>query len=290
MELVDGVSVGHWTVVVGRTGCTVVRFPSGTVASGEVRGGAPATREFALLDPTRLVSEVNAVVLSGGSAFGLAACDGVVNGLAEQGVGFPTAAGPVPIVVGMSLYDLGVGDGAVRPDARAGAEALAVAGTDPQWGQVGAGAGATVGKWRGSSAASDGGIGAASLRDGELLVNAVVAVNSAGDVHPDVVAEVDRRAAAGESVWPTERAPFGNTVIGVVMTNAVLDPAGCLRVAQGAHDGLARVVSPPHMGTDGDGFVAAATGEYSADVDHVRYLAVLATASAIRASVGKIAR
>ena len=288
MDLVDGVTVGHWTDREGRTGCTVVRLPAGTKASGEIRGGAPATREFALLDPNRLVDEVHAVVLSGGSAFGLAACDGVVEQLAAEGVGFRTGAGPVPIVVGMSLYDLGVGDPAARPDARAGAQALAAANREPTWGQVGAGTGATVGTWRGQAAATDGGFGGASVRDGDLVVNVMVAVNAAGDVAPDTVASLDQRVAAGESVWPAAPAPFGNTVVGVVVTNADLDASGCLRVAQGAHDGLARAVSPPHMASDGDGFVAAATGDCPADVDKVRYLTVVATVSAIRSGVARI--
>ena len=128
---VDGIEVGHWTDAVGRTGCTVVVMPEGSVASGEVRGGAPATREFALLDPSNLVSEVNAVVLSGGSAFGLAACDGVVDGLAQKGAGHETKFGPVPIVVGMSLFDLGAGDPSARPGHSEGLAALTVAQTPP---------------------------------------------------------------------------------------------------------------------------------------------------------------
>jgi L-aminopeptidase/D-esterase-like protein len=290
MELADGVTVGHWTDRVGRTGCTVVRFPTGTIGSGEIRGGAPATREFALLDPSRTVDEVHAVVLTGGSAFGLSACDGVVASLAAQGVGFATAYGPVPIVVGLGLFDLGVGDPSARPDATAGAEALAAATAHPESGQVGAGTGATIGKWRGVEFATDGGLGLFSIRDGDLVVSTIVAVNAAGEVMPDAVAKVDDRARVGQAVWPEDRRPFGNTVIGVVVTNASLDSAGCLVVAQGAHDGLARAVSPPHMGTDGDGFVAAATGTCPADVDHVRYLAVLATEAAIGDSVANLSR
>ena len=124
---IPGITVGHWTDEQARTGCTVVRFPEGTVASGEVRGGAPATREFALLDPTMLVQRLDAVVLSGGSAFGLAAADGVMVQLEDEGVGFETAAGRVPIVVGMSLFDLGEGDGSVRPGPDQGRAAAAAA-------------------------------------------------------------------------------------------------------------------------------------------------------------------
>src|SRR6056297_895159 len=146
---IEGIRVGHWTDEAARTGCTVVLFPEGTVASGEVRGGAPATREFALLEPGRLVERLDAVVLSGGSAFGLASCDGVMDRLAADGIGFETRAGRVPIVVGMCLFDLGEGDGTVRPgpaDGRAAVEAAtdgAVA-----LGRIGAATGATISKWR----------------------------------------------------------------------------------------------------------------------------------------------
>ena len=166
---VAGVRVGHWTDEVGRTGCTVVLLPEGTVASGEVRGGAPGTREFDLLAPERTVARVDAVVLTGGSAFGLAACDGVMRWCEERGLGFPTAGGPVPIVVGAVLYDLMVGD-AVGP-ARTPTRATRPASPRPPGpfatGAVGAGTGATVGKWRGREHARPGGVGTASLRDGE---------------------------------------------------------------------------------------------------------------------------
>jgi L-aminopeptidase/D-esterase-like protein len=146
---VEGVRVGHWTDAEARTGCTVVLFPEGTVASGEVRGGAPATREFALLDPTRMVTRLDAVVLSGGSAFGLAAADGVMAHLAEAGVGFETVGGRVPIVVAMCLYDLAVGDPTVRPTAEHGRAAAAGAHGGPvETGRVGAGTGATAPWWR----------------------------------------------------------------------------------------------------------------------------------------------
>ena len=165
----DGVEVGHWTDPDARTGCTVVVLPEATVASGEVRGGAPATRDFALLEPGRLVDHVDAVVLSGGSAFGLAAADGVVDELEAQGRGFPTTAGAVPIVVAMALFDLGVGDASVRPDATAGRSAFQARTAHVETGSVGAGTGATVGKWRGPQAAIPGGLGAAAVvrrRDG----------------------------------------------------------------------------------------------------------------------------
>src|SRR5438477_965707 len=157
---VPGVRVGHWTDPVARTGCTVALLPAGTVASGEVRGGAPATREWDLLSPERRVMHIDAVVLSGGSAFGLAAADGAMRFCAERGMGHPTAAGPVPIVVGASLFDLMVGDGGVRPGPEEG-YAACVAATDGQFalGPVGAGTGATVGMWLGPDLARPGGMG-----------------------------------------------------------------------------------------------------------------------------------
>ena len=285
MELTEGVTVGHWTDATARTGCTVVRFAEGTVASGEVRGGAPATRDFALLDPSRTVDRLDAVVLSGGSAFGLAAATGVAETLEAEDVGFETRHGRVPIVVGLSLYDLGVGDAGARPGPEQGRAALAAITSEPAAGRVGAGTGATVGKWRGPDAVSDAGLGIVTVRDGALTVSAIVAVNAVGDIDDGTAAA---RVLAGESVWPAAEDPLANTVIGVVATNASLAKPGCLVVAQGAHDGLARAVFPPHMRSDGDAFVAAATGAVEAPVDQVRLLAVVAVETAIRSTVGSL--
>lgn len=284
---IDGVLVGHRTDHQAKTGCTVVRLPDGTVGSGEIRGGAPASREFALLDPSRMVQRLDAVVLSGGSAYGLAAGDGVMKALEDEGVGFELRDAVVPIVVGLSLYDLAVGDSSVRPDAAWGRDALAAATADPATGAVGAGTGATIGKWRGRDAISPGGLGVHRVAQGDLVVTAIVAVNALGDIDDGSTAA---RMLDGDRVWPqlddTGAAAAPNTVIGVVVTNAAIDKAGCLLVAQGAHDGLARAVFPPHMRSDGDGFVAAATGEVEAAVDEVRLAAVVATETAIREAVG----
>lgn len=283
---VEGVTVGHWTDADARTGCTVIRLPESTIASGEVRGGAPASREFALLDPTRLVTAVDAVVLSGGSAFGLAAADGVMQELEAAGRGFPTAHGPVPIVVALALYDLGVGSSAVRPDAAAGAHAARTAGFDPETGRVGAGTGATVGKWRGPDRARSGGLGIVNVRRESLAVTAIVANNAAGELDDGSVARDVLDGSFGE--WP-DRAAFGaSTVIGVVVTNARLDKVACRLVAEGAHDGLARAITPPHMRSDGDAFVAAATGVVEAHVDDVRLMAVAAVERAVRETVGRL--
>ena len=274
---IEGVRVGHWTDAEARTGCTVVLLPEGTVASGEVRGGAPATREFALLEPGRLVDQLHAVVLAGGSAFGLAAADGVVRWLERQGDGFVTEAGPVPIVVGMALFDLMVGDATVRPGPDEGAEAAAAATDGPvETGAVGAGTGATVGKWRGRDQARPAGLGAAVETDGDLVVAALFAVNAFGDVGGGAA------PAPSGTFRPLDHA-FGNTTIGVVVTNARLDKLECNLVAQGAHDGLARAVVPAHTRVDGDAVVVAATGGLAAEasVDAVRHLAVRATERAV---------
>ncbi len=282
---VVGVEVGHWTDSEARTGCTVVVLPPGSVASGEVRGGAPATREFALLAPERLVAGVDAVVLAGGSAFGLAACDGVMDVLEAEGRGFPTPHGPVPIVVGMALYDLGVGDPAVRPGAAAGRAAAANRSPAPPTGRVGAGAGATVSKWRGRERAAAAGLGLATVRRGDLAVAALVAANAAGDPDPGSLAEITAGSFAG---WPESPPPdaLANTSLAVVVTNAALDKTGCFWVAQGGQDGLARSFVPAHARIDGDAVVAAATGEVEAAVDDVRLLAVAAVAAACRNAVG----
>jgi len=273
---VPGVWAGHWTDPVARTGCTVVLFPEGTVASGEVRGGAPATRETALLAPERLVDRVDAVVLSGGSAFGLAAADGVMRFCEEQGAGFETSAGRVPIVVGLSLYDLAVGDASVRPGPDEGYRACVAAAPGPMpLGRVGAGTGATIGTWGGADAARPGGLGGAVQRQGDLVVAAVMAVNASGWIDTgDVVPR------PGGAVLGT------NTTVGVVATNARLDKVGCHLLAQSAHDGLARALVPAHTRFDGDAVVTASVGgadRVDAQVDHVRWLAMTTVEQAVRA-------
>jgi L-aminopeptidase/D-esterase-like protein len=275
---VAGVRVGHWTDAIARTGCTVALFPAGTVASGEVRGGAPGTREWDLLAPERTVGRVDAVVLSGGSAFGLAACDGVVQWCEERGIGHPTSAGPVPIVVGAVLFDLMVGDPGVRPGPTAGYAACvaASAGIVPM-GTVGAGTGATVNKWRGPGALRPGGIGTAALWSGDVVVGALVAVNAFGGLR-----DWDPGPRVGVG-WPTT---VGNTTIGVIATNATLDKIGCLLTAQSGHDGLARALDPVHATVDGDALVAASVGGVEAPADEVRFLAARAVEAAVRSALG----
>jgi L-aminopeptidase/D-esterase-like protein len=269
---------GHWTG--DGTGVTVVLPPPGTVASGEVRGGAPATREFALLDPVRLVDRVDAVVLSGGSAFGLAAAEGVMTLLRERGAGLPTPYGPVPIVVGLSLFDASVRTG--PPDAAAGRAAAlaALSGAPLGTGPVGAGTGATTGKWRGRQ--DPGGVGRAVRTAGGATVAALVVANAWGDVLGPDGAPV----AGGDPVTAPVAPGLGqNTTIGVVLTDARLDKTGCFLLAQSANTGLGRAIHPAHSRFDGDAMVALATGTVDADPDLLRAVATDVTAAAVRAAV-----
>ena len=275
---VEGLRLGHFTLAERPTGCTVVLAEDGAVAGVDVRGGAPGTREVALLDPVNRAQEVHAVVLSGGSAFGLDAASGVVRYLEEKGIGYEVAGHVVPIVPAAILFDLGVGDGSIRPGPECGYRAAVAAGAAaPAEGSVGAGAGATVGKLRGLERAMKGGIGTASITlDDGLTVAAVVAVNAIGDVIDpatgSIVAGVrtedgagfaDARALLRAGEVPGPRGEVGgNTTIGVVATNATLTKAEITKVAQMAHDGLARTVYPAHTPRDGDTVFGLATGKH----------------------------
>lgn len=277
---IEGIKVGHWTHLGARTGCTVVLLPPGTVGSAEVRGGAPATRDLDVLAPERTVDQVDAVLLTGGSAFGLAAADGVVRWLESGGRGYPTPAGPVPIVPTLALYDLAIGDSSTRPDAKAGTAACreAVGGRIPL-GNLGVGTGCTVGKWRGPATPQLGGLGVGTCVAGDLVVSALVAVNASGDILP-VGAVPAGGGDPGPPGGPVQ--PFGNTTIGVIGTNARIDKLGCHLVAQSGHDGMARAIYPAHTRADGDALVAVATRQVDASLDQVRMLAATAVEGAIR--------
>ena len=286
---VPGVLAGHWTG--DETGVTVVVLPPGTVGSVEIRGGAPATRETAVLDPLATVEQVDAVVLTGGSAFGLAAADGVMRALAEQGRGFPTHGGPVPIVPAAAIFDLVVA-GDERPGAEEGRAALQVA-QDPDagplaTGRVGAGRGARVAKWRGAEHGSTGGLGSATARDGEVVVAAVAVVNAVGDiVDDDGTAVVASGAPPGDPAFP-DPAPFEegtNTTLVVVVTNARCTKVECHLLARSAHHGLARAIHPSHTRHDGDIAFALATGAVDAHLDRLRVMVTEVTAGAIRDAV-----
>ena len=281
ISAIPGLRVGHWTNRRAATGCTVVLCEGGAVAAVDVRGGAPGTRETDLLRPGNLVERIHAVLLSGGSAFGLDAAAGVMRYLEEQGVGFPTPGGLVPIVVGAVLYDLSIGRSDVRPDAAAGyAACRAAKGGRVSQGSVGAGSGATVGKALGMERAVKGGIGTASERTaGDITVGALVAVNCLGEVvDPDssriVAGPRDEKGGFLSTLDILRGRPpsgrsggFTNSTIGVVATNARLSREQAYRLAVMAHDGLARTVRPAHTPVDGDVFFSLATGATEAPVD-----------------------
>ncbi|CAM5199081.1 putative aminopeptidase [Castellaniella defragrans] len=280
---IPDVSIGHWTDAVAQTGCTAVLLPKGTTASIEMRGGAPAARETDALRPDKAVQSIDGICLSGGSAFGLAAADGVMRFLEEQGRGVATPGGVVPIVPAMSLFDLAVGNGAVRPTSENGYSAArdAIPG-EVVVGRVGAGTGAYVGHRHGVAGRRPGGLTYAEESISGVIVGALVAVNAFGDV--EASADFIRAEALGSPFEYQQPASMSrqHTTIGVVITNALLSKVDCLIVAQGAHDGLSRSISPPHTRYDGDGFIAAATGQVKADVDLVRWLALQAVNSSIR--------
>ena len=277
--MIEGLRVGHWTDPVGLTGCTVVLPPPGTIGSGEVRGGAPGTRETDLLEPGRLVEEVHAVVLTGGSAFGLAAVDGVMRWLEERGVGFEAGVARVPIVPAAVVFDLGVGDPAARPGPDEGYAACQAASVADAGSAVGAGTGATVGLDR-----VPGGLGTAEGTSGAVTVWALAVVNAFG-----AVVDEDGRPLAG-AVPPPDAVPawpVANTVLGVVATDAGLTKQGCRDLAAAGHDGLARAVRPAHTMWDGDTVFSLATGQAEAPPDVVERMAGDVMARAIRQAVAE---
>jgi L-aminopeptidase/D-esterase-like protein len=282
---VAGIRVGHWTGAA--TGVTVVCAPDGTIGAAEVRGGAPASREIALLEPERTVTRVDAVVLAGGSAFGLAAADGVMRYLAERGQGFPTAGGPVPIVPAAGVFDL-VDETSPRPGADEGRAAIAAATDATPTGRVGAGRGATVGKWRGREHAVPGGFGAATTTCDGAHVVAFAVVNAVGDVVGDDGVVVAGSTAPADALAFAVDAPFeeeaahGNTTLVVVATDAACDKLGCHLVAQSAHDGMARALRPAHTRFDGDLTISLATGVVETNLDRLRAVAADVVAEAIR--------
>ena len=282
---VPGVRVGHWTG--DGTGVTVVLLPEGTIGSGEVRGGAPATREIALLEPIRTVETVDAVVFTGGSAFGLATADGVVVRLAEQDRGVRTAGGVVPIVPTAAIYDL-VESGGRPPGAAEGRAALdaCAAGAACETGRVGAGRGARVGTWRGTEHAAPGGIGSAVGTVDRATVGALAVVNAVGDVlAADGTVLAGSSAPAGVPAFPEHLMSGEHTTLVCVATDARLTKVECHLLAQSAHHGLARSIHPSHTRYDGDLVVAVATGVVDVPVDRVRILVTDVVADAVRSAV-----
>ncbi|RPJ17605.1 MAG: peptidase S58 family protein [Chloroflexi bacterium] len=307
---VRGIEVGHAQDEEALTGCTVIICRKGAVAGVDVRGGAPGTRETDLLDPVNLVEKVHAVVLAGGSAYGLDAATGVMRYLEEQKIGFNTGVAKVPIVPAAILYDLSLGRADVRPDSAMGYRAAALASSHPPAeGNAGVGMGASVGKMFGGSLSMKAGAGTASVDIGAgVIVGALVAVNAWGDVVDPQTNEIIAGLRSGK-VGPLRvgkkdhfadtlamlktrmgRAVLGytaraNTVIGVVATNAKLTKAQATKVAQMAQDGIARTIRPAHTMLDGDVIFALSTGTKMADVSSIGAFAAEALAEAILRAV-----
>lgn len=299
---------GHADDPEAGTGCTVIVAPDGAVCGVDVRGGGPATRETDLLKPENMIEAVHAVVLSGGSAFGLAASTGVMEELAARGIGFPVESARVPIVVGACLFDLLVGENA-HPDAtmgRAAAQAALKRGASEPLaeGNVGAGCGATVGKLLGGDRAMKAGLGVCGLRLGELVVVAVVAVNALGNVRgadgtwlagcrddggcvvdPLTALAAAQDGAGGPAPSDPARTPCPNTTIGVVLTNARLTKAQATKVSSTVHDAYARAIKPVHTSNDGDTVFTFASCEADAAFDVVAVLATEAMQGAVERAV-----
>ena len=298
---VAGIKVGHFTDSRRPTGCTVVLTEEGATAGVDVRGAAPGTRDTELLNPINTVQAVHAIMLAGGSAFGLEAATGAMRWLEEHGIGFDMRVARVPIVPAAILFDLNVGDAKIRPDAEAGYKACKAAGvTPPAEGNVGTGAGATVGKLFGMARAMKSGIGTSCIKLSGIKVGAIVAVNAIGDVFDpangkpiagartkDGKALVNSMASIlrGEALPPTLEGAA--TTVGVVATDVALTKTQASKVAQMAHDGLARTINPVHTAFDGDTLFALATGKSSktANLTLVGALAAEAVAQAVLRAV-----
>ncbi|MCI0706823.1 MAG: P1 family peptidase [Ignavibacteriae bacterium] len=293
---VSGFKIGHYTDRTALTGCTVILCPPKTRASYEVRGASPGSRELELLSPEKKMQEVHAILLTGGSAFGLSAADGVMKWLSEHNIGYETPWAKVPIVPGAVIFDLNIGDGTVRPDANAGYAACENATSAPsEEGNIGAGTGATVGKWKGMDTRMKGGFGGASKTVGDIIVGAVAVVNAVGDIigedgrilagarseNGKFAGESDplRSFAAGKVIANT------NTTLVVAATNADFGKIELHRIAQRMHDGMARAIVPAHTSYDGDATFALSCGAVKADFDLVAEIAASVTAEAIRRAV-----
>ncbi len=299
LTAIRGIRVGHAHDLEALTGCTVILCPPNTVGGVDQRGGAPATRETDLLPPMHIVEHVNAILLTGGSVFGLAAADGVVRYLEEHKIGLSTPEGLVPIVPTAALYDLNIGKADVRPDAAMGYAACTAATSEPvtQRG-VGAGSGAKVGSLMGMPFATRSGIGSAAVElENGLIVAALVAVNAIGDVvnaQGEIIAGLrvapDSEQFAGTlnvmKIMSGGLLPSGgNTIIGVIATNAKFDKEATNKLAQMAQDGIAQAVRPAHTMYDGDTLFALSTGEIAADVSIVGAFAAEVVAEAIRNAI-----
>lgn len=284
---VGGIRVGHWTDDVALTGCSVVLPPKGTVASCEVSGGAPGTRGTDMLQPGTLLEEAHAIVLTGGSAFGLATAGGVERYLEERGIGSEIGPVLVPSVAAAVIFDLGVGDPTRRPGSEEGYAACLAASTNVREGRVGAGTGATVAKLWGPTRGVPGGLGTWAVQDGDLVVGALFVVNAVGEI-----VDEDGSVLAGPRLEPGERREdliewmrAGNTTIGVVATNATLSKPDARRLAEAANDAVEGAVRPAHTLFDGDAAFTLATKQVNATYVDVEALVEDAVTTAVRRAV-----
>lgn len=289
---VDGIKIGHEESSEGMTGCTVIICEEGATGGVDVRGSAPGTRETDLFKAEKMVDKIHAVVLAGGSAFGLEASSGVMDYLEENGVGFDVGVTKVPIVASAVIFDLLIGDPKIRPDKNMGYRAaMSATKEEDRQGSVGCGKGATVGKILGPDNAMKSGLGSATVRSGNLVVSAIVTVNSFGDIfhkNTQIAGVYDYKNSKllnTESIMKqsTDRIQFSNTntTIGVVATNAILTKAEGNKVAQTAHNGLARTINPVHTAVDGDTIFVMATNRIQADINLVAMLSAEAVEKAV---------
>lgn len=292
---IEGIKVGNFTHVEGATGCTVVICEKGATAGVDVRGGSPGTRETDLLNPQNLVDKIHAVVLSGGSAFGLDAASGVMKFLEERDIGFDVQVTKVPIVCSAVLFDLVVGDYKIRPNMEMGYKAcLNATNKGCPNGNIGAGTGATVGKFLGLDRAMKGGLGSYAVQVGNLKVGALVAVNALGDIIDSETGEIlaglldeDKKRIIGTEkemvkVYNQRKNVFsGNTTIGVIATNGKLTKSEANKLASMAHNGYGRAIRPAHSIFDGDTIFTMATGQVEADINVIGLLAARVMEKAI---------
>lgn len=292
---VPGIMVGHYTDEEHITGCTVILCPPKTVASCDVRGSSPGSREIAALAPDKQMQEVHAILLSGGSAFGLGAANGVMKYLSEKNIGYATPWVIVPIVPSAIIFDLNIGSSSVFPVQENAYAACVNASRIVEQGSVGAGTGAVVGKWNGFERAMKGGVGSSSHKSGKLIVGAIAVVNAVGDILERDGSVLAGANESGKYFTSAERLDLfkndhlltrnTNTTLIVVASNAKLSKVDTHRVAQRVHDGMARAIQPCHTTFDGDIAFALSTGEVTAPIDVVAELAADAATEAIRNAV-----
>lgn len=296
---IKGIKIGHAQNLEGASGCTAIICETGATAGVDVRGGGPASRETELLKPVNMVQQIHCVMLSGGSAYGLEAGDGAMQYLEEHHIGFDVGVGVVPIVCGASLFDLVVGDPKCRPDKAMGYEACKHAGTtEVEQGNVGAGTGASIGKYFGIDRMMKSGLGTYTLQLGDVQCGAIVAVNALGDVFDydtkkmlggllteDKSSLSNTAAAMYEEIGKDRNVFSGNTTIGCIITNAKLDKAQCTKLASISHNGFAHAIHPVHTSADGDSIFVLSTGEVEVNPDALGTLAVEVMARAINRAV-----